>query len=117
MGERGFDLIKTRSKREKEDVPCLHVRRIISITAKEFGLAVRDLTGNSRAYRIAKPRAICVLTARQQTKASFKQIGRELGGRDHSTCHHLYNRGLELIRDDAYLESYLRIRDEARSTL
>jgi chromosomal replication initiator protein len=102
--------------REKEhDVPTT-IRRIINITAHEFGLTARDLTGNSRSYRIAKPRAVCVLVARQQTKASFKQIGRELGGRDHSTIMHAKKRGHELIRDDEYFEAYLRIRDAARNT-
>ena len=93
------------------------VRRIISITAKEFGLTSAELVGSSRIYRISQPRAICVLTARQQTKASFKQIGRELGGRDHSTIYTLYHRGFELIRDDEMFEHYLKIRDSARSTL
>ena len=93
------------------------VRSIIRAAAEEFGLRPSDITGNSREYRIAKPRAIVVLVSRQLTKASFKQIGAVLCGRDHSTVHHLYHTGHKLIRDDEYFEAYLRIRDAARNTL
>ena len=93
------------------------VRHIIAATAREFGLTAKELVGNSRAYRVAQPRAIAVLLSRQLTKASFAQIGKELGGRDHSTCHHLYHAGHKLIRDDEMFERYLRIRDAARHTL
>lgn len=95
------------------------VRSIIRETAKEFGLTAKELVGDSREYRIAKPRAIFVLVARQLTKASYKQIGMAVGGRDHSTCWTLKKRGHDLIRDDDVLfEAYMRIRSAAmRSTL
>jgi chromosomal replication initiator protein len=93
------------------------IRRVINATAKEFGIRASDICGNSRAYNISRPRAVCVLIARQKTKASFKQIGIVLGGRDHSTIHHLYHAGHKLIRDDEYFEAYLRIRDASRNTL
>jgi chromosomal replication initiator protein len=93
------------------------IKRIIAATAREFRITSAELVGNSRAYRIAKPRAIAVLLARQLTKASFKQIGIALGGRDHSACVTLKKRGHDLIRDNDTFERYLRIRDAARSTL
>jgi chromosomal replication initiator protein len=50
-----------------------------------FGITKRDLVGNSRKARIAHPRCLAMALAKELTKSSYALIGREFGGRHHST--------------------------------
>jgi chromosomal replication initiation ATPase DnaA len=57
------------------------------------------LAGRSRHANFARPSAICVQLIRELTEptASFAKIGRELGGRDHSTIVSLDHRADRLM--------------------
>jgi chromosomal replication initiation ATPase DnaA len=97
-------------------VPTL--RDIKREVCREFKVTGAEISGNSREYRIAHPRAIFVAIARKMLKASQERIGRELSGRDHSTISHLERRGVELVRSNPeYLLRVHRIREALRSTL
>jgi hypothetical protein len=56
---------------------------------------------NRRAYVL--PRQIAMYIARQLTRASLQQIGREFGGRHHTTVLHSINRIEEIRRSDKAL--------------
>jgi chromosomal replication initiation ATPase DnaA len=97
-------------------VPTL--RDIKREVCRESKITAAEISGNSREYRIAHPRAIFVALARKMIKASQERIGRELSGRDHSTIAHLERRGVELVRSNPeYLARVLKIREALRSTL
>jgi chromosomal replication initiation ATPase DnaA len=97
-------------------VPTL--REIKREVCREFKITGAELTGNSREYRIAHPRAIFVAIARKMIKASQERIGRELSGRDHSTIAHLERRGKELVRSyPEYLVKVQRVREALQSTI
>lgn len=60
-------------------------RDIIADVAREHGLTVSDLCGPARSRHITHPRQEAMLRMREQTILSTTQIGRMLGGRDHTT--------------------------------
>ncbi len=55
-------------------------------TAQHFGLRVTDLKGSKRHRAVVVPRMIAMHLCRTKAGASFPEIGRAFGGRDHSTA-------------------------------
>ena len=56
--------------------------------ARHFGLTVGELKGKSRQQAIAEARGLAMYLARRLTGASYAEIGRQFGGRDHTTVLH-----------------------------
>ena len=63
---------------------------IMQVVAKFFNLRVTDLTSDKRSNTIAFPRQIAMYLCREVADMSFPQIGKDFGGRDHSTVLHAY---------------------------
>ena len=61
---------------------------IIREVAAAHGLSVADLTGPRHIHRFVLARHEAMWRCRHETGQSFPQIGRALGGRDHSTIWH-----------------------------
>jgi hypothetical protein len=49
-------------------------------------ITLRELHSDSRERRLAWPRQVAAYLCRELTDASYPMIGRELGGKDHSTA-------------------------------
>ncbi len=64
------------------------VAMILEATAEQFGFEIADLVGKSRRRPLVTARQIAMYQARQLTEHSFPTIGREFGGRDHTTVMH-----------------------------
>ena len=61
---------------------------IIGAVCRYFELNERQLLSRSREKRIAYPRQIAMYLIRELAHRSLVEIGNTLGGRDHSTIHH-----------------------------
>jgi hypothetical protein len=59
---------------------------IVAAVAEAYGLTVRALCDASRRRPLPEARHLAMLLARQYTEASFPEIARALGRRDHSTA-------------------------------
>ncbi len=70
----------------------LSLDAILEIAAEYFGVTVEDLKGRSRSARIALQRQMVMYIMREATGASLPQIAQVLGGRDHTTILHGYER-------------------------
>ncbi len=57
-----------------------------------YGVPISDLLKRSRKKEIVKPRQVAMFLLREETKSSFPEIGSKLGGRDHSTVIHAYEK-------------------------
>jgi chromosomal replication initiator protein len=64
------------------------LKQIIAVTARYFGVTQAALTGPSRRTSLVLARNIVVHLARRRTELSYAEIGRVLGGRDHTTIMH-----------------------------
>jgi chromosomal replication initiator protein len=73
------------------DDPQPRERTIYAIqnaVARMFGLSVGDLQTESRARNVALPRQIAMYVAKQLTDASLPEIGRQFGGKHHTSVMH-----------------------------
>jgi chromosomal replication initiator protein len=64
------------------------VQGVLMRTAQLSGASLNDLRSDRRARSIAYPRFAAMWAVRHLTSYSLPQIGRALGGRDHTTIMH-----------------------------
>ncbi|MEG9490321.1 chromosomal replication initiator protein DnaA [Mannheimia indoligenes] len=64
------------------------IENIQRIVAEYYGIKVADIKSKSRARSVARPRQIAMALAKELTNHSLPEIGREFGGRDHTTVLH-----------------------------
>jgi hypothetical protein len=67
-----------------------------------------ELTVRTNRREYVLPRQIAMYVARQLTNATLQEIGREFGGRHHTTVLHSINRIEEIRRSDGALDSAIR---------
>jgi hypothetical protein len=64
------------------------VRSIIRCVCRTSGVTFIDVVSHRRTRRVVRPRQLIMYLARHLTTFSLPQIGRQLGGRDHTTVLH-----------------------------
>lgn len=82
---------------------------LIQTVAEHFDLHIEDLLGKSREKRFAFPRQIIMYLMREEMKSSYPSIGAELGGRDHTTAIHAYDKILNKLTEDEQLQHDLEL--------
>ncbi len=78
----------------------LSPRDIIEAVAKFYNISNKDITGNSRKKELVWPRQIAVYIIREELNTSYPTIGNELGGRDHTTAMHAYNKVYQEVKEN-----------------
>ncbi len=76
------------------------VARIKSIVAAYYGVSPLDLESDQRLKRFCHPRHIAVHLCCRLTPRSLPFIGRQFGGRDHTTCLHARDKITKLRESD-----------------
>jgi chromosomal replication initiator protein len=61
---------------------------VLSAVAERFGLSMAELRESARSRAVVLPRQIAMYLAKQVTGASLQEIGREFGGKHHTTVMH-----------------------------
>ena len=67
-------------------------RDVLEIVAQFYNVQIKELTGDKRKKELVFPRQIAIFMMREELKTSYPTIGEELGGRDHTTAMHAYNK-------------------------
>ncbi|MHC4953215.1 MAG: chromosomal replication initiator protein DnaA [Planctomycetota bacterium] len=80
---------------------------IMRCVADRFGLSVRDITGKRRHRHVARARHVSMYLARRLTSHSLEEIGGYMGGRDHTTVMHGFQRIRNDIQEDPELAQVL----------
>jgi chromosomal replication initiator protein len=75
-------------------------RNILEAVSKYFDVSSKDLTGKGRKKELVWPRQISIYLMREELNASYPTIGHEIGGRDHTTAMHAYNKIIKEIKND-----------------
>lgn len=76
---------------------------VIRTTARHLGLPAEQLVGAGRRRSVAQARSLAMYLSRQLTGRSLGEIGRALGGRDHSTViHGIRNAAVRLGADAGF---------------
>jgi len=76
------------------------IDRIQELVCERFGVTMDELTGDRRSQNIVYPRQVAMYLARELTDSSLPKIGKEFGGRDHTTVIHATSKIARLIRED-----------------
>jgi len=66
----------------------LTARKLLESVAGFFGIGLDELLGASRKKSLVVPRQVAMFLMREELKASFPNIGSDVGGRDHTTAMH-----------------------------
>ncbi|MDD5093520.1 MAG: chromosomal replication initiator protein DnaA [Dehalococcoidia bacterium] len=92
-----------------EDIASSEARRtltgemVINTVAEYFGIHPDVLRAKRRDKLTAFARQVAMYIMREETKSSWTDIGRELGGRDHSTVLHGHSKIAEEIEESSAL--------------
>lgn len=78
---------------------------IAAIVARYYSMPLRTLRSSSRKAPVVLARAVTIYLARQLTPLSYDEIGRYLGGRDHTTVMHNFHRIDDRMPKDRALRS------------
>jgi len=83
--------------------PTAGAEAILAMVAAHFNVTVEELKGRERSQRITLPRQVAILLLHEAAGLNRSQIGRLLGGRDHSTVDYALKRIGRLLEADAEL--------------
>jgi chromosomal replication initiator protein len=76
------------------------IKRIQETVSDRFGLSLDELCGDKRSQNIVYPRQVAMYLSRELTDSSLPKIGKEFGGRDHTTVIHATSKIARLIKED-----------------
>jgi len=82
------------------ELPQVTIERIQEITSDRFGLSLEELCGDRRSQNIVYPRQVAMYLSRELTDSSLPKIGKQFGGRDHTTVIHATSKIARMIRED-----------------
>jgi len=78
----------------------ISIRRIQETVSERFGMTINELCSARRSQAIAYPRQVAMYLSRALTDSSLPKIGKEFGGRDHTTVMHANAKIEGMIRED-----------------
>jgi chromosomal replication initiator protein len=83
-----------------DPAPEVTIGRIQETVSERFGLSVEELCSPRRSQAVAYPRQVAMYLSRELTDSSLPKIGKEFGGRDHTTVIHATGKITRLISED-----------------
>lgn len=78
----------------------LNSGEVFSVISEYYGVGVQALKGERRTKTIAWPRQILMYVLRNELRLPFNEVGRLVGGRDHSTVMHADGKVREILKND-----------------
>jgi chromosomal replication initiator protein len=82
------------------EAAAVTIDRIQELVCERFSVTLDELTGVRRSQNIVYPRQVAMYLSRELTDSSLPKIGREFGGRDHTTVIHATSKIARKIRED-----------------
>jgi chromosomal replication initiator protein len=84
----------------KMNPPQRSIAEIKAAACEQFGISAEELISAGRTARLTWPRQVAMYLARELTQESLPAIGREFGGRDHTTVLHACKRTSKRISEN-----------------
>ena len=82
------------------ETPEVSIERIQEAVSERFGLSLSELCGDKRSQNIVYPRQVAMYLSRELTDSSLPKIGKQFGGRDHTTVIHATSKIARMIKAD-----------------
>ena len=99
------DLVSSLIGKREEPSKALRLNPndFITQVAQYYSIGKRVLLGTSRARPIARPRQILMYLLRTQLQLPLEEVGRLVGGKDHTTVMHAVEKVSELLSSDVQI--------------
>lgn len=93
------NILKNNTKPKK----LLSVKEVVKTVSEFYNLPEESIYNKTRRKEVVKPRQVVMYILREDFNVSFPSIGEKLGGRDHTTVIHSYNKMREELKTDPVL--------------
>lgn len=92
------DALKSMIKHDsKQNVSIATIQQKVS---KYYQISLADLKGKKRVRQIVLPRQIAMYLSRELTSTSLPKIGKEFGGKDHTTVIHAHEKIKKVLNEE-----------------
>lgn len=92
------DALKSMIKQDaKQNVSIASIQQKVS---KYYQISLADLKGKKRVRQIVLPRQIAMYLSRELTSTSLPKIGKEFGGKDHTTVIHAHEKIKKVLNEE-----------------
>ncbi|MBI2252510.1 MAG: chromosomal replication initiator protein DnaA [Armatimonadetes bacterium] len=95
----------------KEESNFINLDSIKNKVAEYFGIKMEELIGEKREQRFVFPRQVAMFLARELSGASYPEIARNFGGKDHSTVIHAYKKIRENLKNSQIKSTVEKIKN------
>lgn len=85
--------------------PIITIERIQEVVSAHFKVPLHLLTSSKRSKEVAMARQVAMYLSRELTKGSLPDIGRQFGGKDHTTVLHGYKQIKRLVENNAQFKA------------
>lgn len=82
------------------DEKQINIRTIQDAICSNFNIKLLDIKSKKRNRSVTTPRQIAMYLCRKLTNSSLPEIGKQFGGKDHTTVLHSFNKINEMIKSD-----------------
>lgn len=93
------DLIKNNLKPKKTS----SIKDVVKTIAEFYGITENEIYEKTRKKAVVKPRQVIMYILREDFDVSYPTIGEKLGGKDHTTVMHSYEKVKEDLKTDSSL--------------
>ncbi len=93
------DLIKNNIKPKKTS----SIKEVVKTIAEFYGITEAEIYEKTRKKAVVKPRQVIMYILREDFDVSYPTIGEKLGGKDHTTVMHSYEKIKEDLKTDSSL--------------
>ena len=87
----------------------LTTKKLIKTVLEFYDISLEELLGASRRRELVVPRQVTMFLMREELKASYPNIGNDLGGRDHTTAMHACLKISQAIENDNKIKNDVAI--------
>lgn len=92
-------LVKNNTKQKKN----VSIKDVIKLVSEFYSIEEESVYDKTRKKEVVKPRQVIMYILREDLNVSFPSIGEKMGGRDHTTVIHSYEKVKEEIKTNAVL--------------
>lgn len=104
-----IDLLKeTISKIANTKKKSIDIEYIQEVVCDYFGVERAQLLSKTRKREVALPRQLAMFLAKELTNSTFAKIGKEMGGKDHSTVMYACNSIKNFAEMDKEIKKYVK---------
>ena len=95
--------IKSLIKNSLKPQKSISIKDVMKIVSDFYNLEEKMLYEKTRRKEVVKPRQVIMYLLREDFNTSYPYIGQKLGGRDHTTVIHAYEKIKSDIKSDSLL--------------